>query len=166
MSRIISKKRALLTAALTSVVVVAVAVAYWTTSGSGTGSGDVAASNGTLQLTGDLDNDLAPGVSSPVTITVKNPSQSNLYVTSTSLNSIDITGETNNSGGCSNTWFVETSTSPVAQNTMIPARAGMGDSGGPAAVTLTGKHTVKFNNSSDNQDDCKNADVGFNVTSN
>ena len=75
MSRFISKKRALLTAAVTSLALVAVAIAYYSTTGSGTGTGGTTAAGyaDNLAITGDADaSTLVPGGSVPISGNVSN----------------------------------------------------------------------------------------------
>jgi hypothetical protein len=75
MSRFISKKRALLTAAVTSLALVAVAIAYYSTTGDGTGTGGTTAAGygDTLNITGDANAaTLVPGGSVPISGNVSN----------------------------------------------------------------------------------------------
>ena len=155
MSRIISKKRALLTAALTSLVVVAVAIAYWTTTGSGDGTGAVAGSNGSVELKGTIDNALAPGQDSDVTIVAWNDGDTDLYVTSTTLSNIAAAGP------CVDSDFSDSDGGTVAEGTVIPASSSEAN-----PVTLN-SHNIAFANDPDtSQDDCKDADITFDLSSN
>jgi hypothetical protein len=150
MSRIITKKRALLVAAITSLVVVAVAIAYWTTTGSGSGSGSVKATNGTITLSGTIDNALAPGENSDVTIKASNPGTSNLYVTSTTLSAIDA------SGTCADADFHVTNANRT-QGVVVPA--------GAVDQILPTKHNISFDNTTANQNTCKSATISFTLAS-
>jgi hypothetical protein len=101
MSRFISKKRALLTAAVTSLALVAVAVAFYTTAGSGSGSGTTAANYAsTLTITGSLDDaSLVPGGTAGITGNVHNPNSGSAKVSTVEG---DVTAAT---GGCDISYF-------------------------------------------------------------
>jgi hypothetical protein len=159
MSRIFSKKRALLTAAIASLALVAVAIAYWTTTGEGTGSGDVAATNGTVELKGTIDNELAPGQNSDVTIVAWNDGDTDLYVTSTTLSNIAAAGD------CVDSDFSDTAapagqTGTVAEGTVIPA-----SSSEASPVTLNDHNIAFANDPVNSQDDCKSTTISFDLDS-
>jgi hypothetical protein len=151
MSRIITRKRALL-GVVASLAIAATAFAYWTTTGSGTGSGSVKASNGTITLSGAIDGPLAPGENSDVTIKASNAGTTDLYVTSTTLSNINAAAL-----GCADGDFTVTAAN-VAQGVIVPA--------GASNQTLPSKHNIKFANSASNQDACKSTGISFDLASN
>jgi len=158
MSRIITKKRLALgvVAVLTGA---GIASAYWTTTGDGTGSGDVKESNGTVALKGVIDDELAPGQDSDVTITAWNTGDTDLYVTSTTLSNITVTEA--GTGTCDDADFSETNTDgTVAQGIVIPHGTSEAD-----PVTLN-SHNIAFANDPDNsQDACKDGTIAFDLDS-
>lgn len=159
MSRIFrSKKRALL-GVVAGVVVATAAFAYWTSGGTGNGSGDIAdQATGTITLEGTIDDpDLRPGHTSPISLTATNTDpETDLYVTSTKIESILVTGDGSANGGCDELWFSDYDTA-VPQGQTIEA--------GDEDVPLDDPHTITFNNAAANQDDCKGATVTFVLSS-
>lgn len=150
MSRIITRKRAVL-GVIAALAITAVAVAYWTTTGSGSGSGSVKAANGTLTLSGTIDNALAPGENSDVTLKASNPGTSDLYVTSTTLSAIDAAA-----ASCPDADF--TTGGSVNQGVVVPA--------GATDQVLPSKHNIAFANTANNQDACKSSAISFSLASN
>jgi hypothetical protein len=85
-----TKKRALLALGTTIALALAgVAYAYFTSTGSGTGTATVGSSS-TLTLHATVTSTLYPGVSSPVTFTVDNPSAGSERIGTISLSSITV----------------------------------------------------------------------------
>jgi hypothetical protein len=161
MSRIISKKRVLLTAAIASLALVAVAIAYWTTNGTGSGSGSTSAqADGAITLVGVIDDaTLAPGKTSPITITATNTdTKTDLRVQSTTLTDVNVVDDGTAHDGCLESWFTS-SGSPVAQNQTIEADSN-------PVEDLNAKHSISFANDAANQDECKGATIEFTLSSN
>jgi hypothetical protein len=85
-----NKKRALLALGTTIVLALAgVAYAYFSSTGSGTGTATVGSSS-TLTLHATVTSTLYPGVSSPVSFTVDNPSGGSERIGTISLSSITV----------------------------------------------------------------------------
>jgi hypothetical protein len=144
MSRIISKKRALLTAAIASLALVAVAVAYYTTLGDGSGTGTTdAAYAENLDITGDVPAGLVPGDEVTISGNVHNPNPGSAEVTT-------VTGAVNAApAGCDDTYF---DIEDIVMNEVIPA-------GGNADFTAT---LTMEDDPAENQNACKSA--GLTVT--
>src|SRR5688500_4187686 len=105
MSRIFSSKKRALLGIVAALAIATAAMAYWTSGGTGTGEGDVAANaTGTITLLGTIDDaDLRPGHTSPISLTASNTDEeTDLHVTSTKIESIDVTGD---GDGCLESWF-------------------------------------------------------------
>ena len=150
MSRLLTRKR-VVAGVIAALAITAVAVAYWTTTGSGSGTGSVKATNGTITLSGAIDNALAPGENSDVTIKASNPGTSDLYVTSTTLSAINAVA-----AGCPDGDF--TTGAAVNQGVVVPA--------GAVDQVLPNKHNIAFANSASNQDACKSSSISFTLASN
>ena len=113
MSRIISKKRALLTAAIASLALVAVAIAYYTTLGEGSGGGTTDNAYATnLVIKGDVPAGVVPGATVDLTNeSVKNPitNPGDARVTIVKATDIDVGGDDEAQGGdpsgCVDSWF-------------------------------------------------------------
>ena len=135
---------------IASLAIAAVAIAYWTTTGSGSGSGSVKAANGTISLSGTIDNPLAPGQNSDVTIKATNSGDTDLYVTSTTLSNIDAAA-----AGCADADF--STGGAVSQGVVVPAHT--------TDQVLPNKHNIAFANSASNQDACKSTSIGFDLAS-
>ena len=132
------------------------AVAYFTSSGSGTGSAAVGSSS-SVTLHATLSSNLYPGSSSPVTLTVDNPSSGAQRVGTVSLSSISVdaghsTCATTISGG--NPDF---SMPAVAVNKVFPPGNGQ-------SVTPTG--TLTMNDTGVNQDACQGATLTLHLSNN
>jgi hypothetical protein len=132
------------------------AFAYFTSSGSGTGSAAVGSSSA-VTLHATISSNLYPGSSSPVTITVDNPSSGSQRVGTVSLASISVdaghsTCSTAISGG--NPDFTMPA---VTVNQVFP-------SGNGQSVTPTG--TLTMNETGVNQDACQGATLTLHLTNN
>jgi hypothetical protein len=162
--------------ALLAVLVVAVmaaigAYAYFTTTGSGDATATVGDSSAvTLSGTTDdgvpgTDDNVYPGGGGkPVFLSVTNPSSGHQFVGTVHLTSVDAfagPGYTNpipvgvGTGKCDTSKF---SMADVIENQDVPA-------GGPTALLVNGS-LVMANDTSNNQDGCKNAILRLNLTSN
>jgi hypothetical protein len=108
MSRLISKKRALLTAAVCSLTLVAVAIAYYTTLGEGTGTGTNGSAYATnLLIEGNVPAGLVPGATVNLDgEKVTNPSSNTGHARVTTIVATDIdVGAANESDACNDSWF-------------------------------------------------------------
>jgi hypothetical protein len=159
MSRIFGKKRALL-GIVASLAIAAAAIAYWSTSGTGSGSGSASAqADGAITLVGSIDDGLAPGKTSPVTITATNTdAKTDLRVGSTTLTAINVVDEGTAHDGCLESWFTS-SGDAVTQNQTVEADSD------PAEV-LNAKHSIAFANAAADQNECKGATITFTLSSN
>lgn len=154
MSRFI-KKRALLTAAITSLVLVAVAVAFYSTTGGGSGGGTNA--NGypnALVITNDDADGVYPGT--PVTVNgdITNNNTGYAKVGTVSGSVTDVTGES--AGNCLPAWFTIGSVDVPDTDDVIPANSSI-----PFSATLT-----MANLENTNQDPCKGAELVISWSSN
>jgi hypothetical protein len=159
MSRFISKKRALLTAAVTSLVLVAVAIAFYSTTGSGEGSGTTGDGYTTdLAITGDLDDGtLAPGGEVGITGNVHNPNPGSAHVST--VEGTVVAGDEDDAvngpdaGDCDDSYFTiadeEVDTVLLAQNA-----SNTDDVGFTTTITMDDEPT-------ENQDACKSADLAI-----
>ncbi len=132
------------------------AVAYFTSSGSGTGTAAVGSSS-SVTLHATLSSSLYPGSSTPVTLTVDNPSSGAQRVGTVTLSSISVdaghsTCSTTISGG--NPDFTMPA---VAVNKVFP-------SGNGQSVTPTG--TLTMNDTGLNQDACQGATLTLHLSNN
>jgi hypothetical protein len=132
------------------------AVAYFTSSGSGTGSAEVGSSSA-VTLHATISADLYPGASSPVTLTVDNPSSGSQRVGTVSLSSISADSghsacSTTISGG--NPDFTMPA---VTVNKVFP-------SGNGQSVTPNG--TLTMNETGLNQDACQGATLTMHLANN
>ena len=112
MSRIITKKRALIVAAVTSLTLVAVAIAYYTTLGEGTGEGTVdSAYAANLVIEGDIPESglVVPGSAVTLTgTTVTNPATNEGDARATTVEATDINAGGDDEAGpdtCDDDWF-------------------------------------------------------------
>lgn len=125
------------------------AYAYYSSSGTGSGSataGDAYTAN-SIALSSDSISGLYPGGAAvPVVVHVHNPNPGAAFVN-------QITGSVADSGSCLGSWFT---VAPIAYGQDIPKGAN-----GPDAST-----TVTFNDNGANQDDCQNAALTINWSSN
>lgn len=153
----ITGKRALVTLGSTIAVVAAgVAFAYFTSSGSGTGSASVGSSSA-VTLHASISSNLFPGSSSPVTLTVDNPSSGVQRVGTVSLASITVDGA---HSGCSTTISggnPDFTMAAVPVNQVFPPGNGQ-------SVSATG--TLAMNETGVNQDACQGATLTLHLTNN
>ena len=156
MSRIITRKRALLSAVVASAALAAVAFAFYSTTGDGSGSGGTTA-NGyadTLNITGDANaSTLVPNSSVPISGNVSNDNSGAAAVGTItgSVTNVDESG----TGTCALNNFVIENIS-LAPGTVIP---GNGDAAFTASLRMVDSTTV-------NQDPCKNAELDITWSSN
>lgn len=139
-----------------ALVAAGAAFAYFTSSGSGTGNAAVGSSSA-VTLHATISSNLYPGSSSPVTLTVDNPSSGSQRVGTVSLSSITVdaghsTCSTSISGG--NPDFTMPA---VTVNKVFP-------SGNGQSVTPTG--TLTMNETGVNQDACQGATLTLHLTNN
>jgi hypothetical protein len=155
MSRIISKKRALL-GIVASLAIAAVAIAYWTTAGSGTGTGGTQDETDIVDLTVAQDTvltEMYPGDSpQTITVTVSNSNDASIRVASVTASKTSVTGA---AGSC------DVSDYTLTDNVMSPAQEIVGD----GTAQFTGAD-VQFNNKATNQDGCKGATLNLTYTVN
>jgi len=133
---------------------VGAAIAYFTSSGSGTGSAAVGSSSA-VTLHATISSNLYPGSSSPVTLTVDNPSSGSQRVGTVTLTSISVDAghsacSTTISGG--NPDFTMLA---VAVNKVFP-------SGNGQSVTPAG--TLTMNETGVNQDACQGATLTLHLS--
>jgi len=150
-------KRALVALGCTCALAVAgVALAYFTSSGSGTGSASVGSSSA-VTLHASIASNLYPGASSPVTLTVDNPSSGSQRVGTVTLSSITVdaghsTCSTTIGGG-----------NPDFTMAAVPVNQVFGPGNGQS-VTPTG--TLTMNETGANQDACQGATLTLHLTNN
>jgi hypothetical protein len=154
---LITRKRALAALGGAAVVAVAgVAFAYFTSSGSGTGTATVGSSSA-VTLHATISSSLYPGSSSPVTLTVDNPSSGSQRVGTVTLSSIAVDA---GHSGCSTTISggnPDFTMPAVVVNKVFPPGNGQG-------VTPSG--TLTMNETGVNQDACQGASLTLNLTNN
>jgi hypothetical protein len=153
---LLTKRRGLALAAVGALALAAGAYAYFTSSGSGTATATVGTSSA-VTLKGTVTGNLYPGSSSPVTLTVDNPSSGKQRVGTVTLEKI--TADAGHSG-CS---VVITGGNPdftmadvVVNKTFSP--------GNGQAVTPGG--TLTMNDTGVNQDACQGATLTLTLKSN
>ncbi len=132
------------------------AIAYFTSSGSGTGTAAVGSSSA-VTLHATISSDLYPGSSSPVSLTVDNPSSGSQSVGTVTLASISVDAghsacSTTISGG--NPDFTMAA---VSVNKVFPPGNGQ-------SVTPSG--TLTMNETGVNQDACQGAALTLHLTNN
>jgi hypothetical protein len=155
--KLITKRRAVFV--LTAALVVAVAggaYAYFTTAGTGTGTASVGASSA-VTLHATVTGSLYPGTSSPVTLTVDNPSSGQQRVGTVSLSSITV--------DASHSECVVTSSgeNPAFTMAAVTVNKTFGPGNGQA-ITPTG--TLAMNDTGVSQDKCQGATLTLHLTSN
>ena len=150
MSRFTNKKRALLTAGITSLVLVAVAIAFYTTTGSGSGEGTTDSAYAlNLSIEGDVPAGLVPGAAIDlVDEKVTNPNDGSAKVTTVKATSIVVGTD---SDACDDDWF---SIDDVPVNTVLAPSGETGDSTTFAA-------TIEMTDEATNQDACKNQPIAI-----
>jgi hypothetical protein len=139
-----------------AVVAAGVAFAYFTSSGSGTGTATVGSSSA-VTLHASISSNLFPGSSSPVTLTVDNPSSGVQRVGTVSLSSISVDGA---HSGCSTTiggGNPDFTMASVPVNQVFPPGNGQ-------SVSATG--TLAMNETGVNQDACQGATLTLHLTNN
>lgn len=153
----ITKKRALFALACACTLAVAgVAFAYFTTTGSGTGAATVGSSSA-VTLHATISSNLYPGVSSPVSFTVDNPSSGSQRVGTVSLASISADA---GHSSCSTTI---TGGNPDFTMAAVAVNHVFG-SGNGQSVTPTG--TLTMNETGVSQDACQGATLTLHLTNN
>jgi hypothetical protein len=156
MSWITGKRASVALGSTIAIVAAGVAFAYFTSSGSGTGSASVGSSSA-VTLHASISSNLYPGSSSPVTLTVDNPSTGVQRVGTVSLASISVDAghsscSTTISGG--NPDFTMAA---VPVNQVFPPGSGQ-------SVSATG--TLAMNETGVNQDACQGATLTLHLTNN
>ena len=154
MSRILSKKRALLVTAATSLALVAVALAFYSTTGTGSGSGGTTANGypNALTITGTANaSTLVPGGSVPIS----NGNIHNGNTGSAAHGTISATVDAA-AASCNDTYFTVTGITPAGGSNVIAA-------GGNRTFTATLNMADDLANS---QDACKNTALTINWSSN
>jgi hypothetical protein len=153
----IGRRNALAALACTGAVALAgVAFAYFTSSGSGTGTAAVGSSSA-VTLHASISSNLFPGSSSPVTLTVDNPSSGAQRVGTVTLASISVDA---GHSGCSTTISGgNPDFSMPAVNVNKVFQPGNGQS-----VTPNG--TLTMNETGLNQDACQGASLTLHLTNN
>jgi hypothetical protein len=155
--KLLTKRRSL--AALGAVGALAIAVgayAYFTASGSGTTTATVGTSSA-LTLKGTVTGNLYPGSSSPVTLTVDNPSSGKERVGTVSLEKITA------DAGHSSCSVVTTGGNPDFTMAEVVVNKTFGPGNGQA-VTPSG--TLAMNDTGVNQDACQGATLTLTLKSN
>jgi len=155
--RWITKKRALVALGCTGALAVAgVAFAYFTSSGSGTGTATVGSSSA-VTLHATTSSNLYPGSSSPVTLTVDNPSSGSQRVGTVTLASITV------DAGHSTCSTTITGGNPDFTMAAVTVNKVFGPGNGQS-VTPSG--TLTMNETGLNQDACQGATLTLHLTNN
>jgi hypothetical protein len=153
----ISKKRAMIALGCTIAVVAAgAAFAYFTTTGAGTGTATVGASSA-VTLHATVSSTLYPGASSPVNLTVDNPSPGSQRVGTITLASITV------DAGHSTCSVVTTGGNPDFTMPAVTVNHTFA-TGNAQAVTPTG--TLTMNETGVSQDACQGATLTLHLTNN
>jgi hypothetical protein len=148
------KKIAALGVSAVAVASAGIAGAYWTTTGSGSGVGDTTAGvEDQLVFTQDTLNAMYPGDSSqPLVVEVKNNSTESAYVASVKAYI------TTSDAGCTGADFLLAgNAAPSTAGTAVDLTWTAKDM--PAGSSDDAISTIKFNNTTSNQDACKDVDV-------
>lgn len=157
MTRLINKKRALLTAAVTSLTLVAVAIAFYSTVGSG--DGDATTRDGyanNLVVNGSPSStQLVPGSSVSISGTIANNNPGSAKV-GTITGTVDETP-----AGCNAAWFSITGVDVPDTDDVVPANSSI-----PFSATLNMADAVDGSGNPVNQDACKNASLDIDWSSN
>ena len=168
MSRIITKKRALL-GAVATVAIAAVAIAYWTTTGTGTGTGTAGTDADNVSVTGVVNGLMYPGgPGRAVNFTAANPANFNQSISNIHLVSVDAyasvadraagLNELAGCGGPNDTVAPITSDFSMSDVALNPASGTEGDiAPGATAQPVGPSGTLTMNNLDSNQDACKDA---------
>jgi hypothetical protein len=153
----ITQKRVLVALGCTVAVAAAgVAVGFFTASGSGTGSASVGSSSA-VTLHATISSNLYPGSSSPVTLTVDNPSSGAQRVGTVSLSSISVDAA---HSSCST---VISGGNPDFTMAAVPVNQVFAPGNGQS-VSATG--TLAMNETGVNQDGCQGATLTLHLTNN
>lgn len=155
--RWITKKRALVALGCTcALTVVGVAFAYFTSTGSGTGTATVGSSSA-VTLHATTSSNLYPGSSTPVTLTVDNPSSGSQRVGTVTLASITV------DAGHSTCSTTITGGNPDFTMAAVTVNKVFGPGNGQS-VTPTG--TLTMNETGVSQDACQGATLTLHLTNN
>jgi hypothetical protein len=153
----ITKKRALVALGCTFALAAAgVAFAYFTSTGSGTGTATVGSSSA-VTLHATISSNLYPGASSPVTLTVDNPSSGSQRVGTVTLASISV-----DSGHSS----CSTTISGANPDFTMPAVTVNQVFGPGNGQSVTPAGTLTMNETGVNQDACQGATLTLHLTNN
>jgi hypothetical protein len=153
----ISKRGALVALGCTcALAAVGVAVGYFTSSGTGTGTAAVGSSSA-VTLHATIASNLYPGASSPVSLTVDNPSSASQRIGTVSLASISVDGA---HATCST---VITGGNPDFTMPAVTVNKVFGN-GNNQSVTPSG--TLTMNETGANQDACQGATLTLHLTNN
>jgi hypothetical protein len=152
-----TKKRALAAAAgVCALVVAGVAFAYFTSTGSGTGTATVGSSSA-VTLHATVSSTLYPGVSSPVTFTVDNPSSGAQRIGTITLASISVDAAHSSCSTAISGGNPDFTMAAVTVNQAFPSGSGQ-------SVTPTG--TLTMNDTGVSQDACQGATLTLHLTNN
>jgi hypothetical protein len=142
--------------ALVAVLVIAgAAFAYWTTTGSGEGSADTGTTQAVTVNQTSTVTDLAPGSGTqPLSGDFDNPNSGPVYITAVAAEVTEVNDALGDPiVGCSAADYTIAGTGAVGAS--VPAGNGEGS---------WGNLTIAFNNTADNQDACKNAQLVISYT--
>jgi len=156
MSRITGKRASIALGSTIAIVAAGVAFAYFTSSGSGTGSASVGSSSA-VTLHASISSNLFPGSSSPVTLTVDNPSSGVQRVGTVSLSSITV------DAGHSSCATTISGGNPDFTMAAVPVNQVFSPGNGQS-VAATG--TLAMNETGVNQDGCQGATLTLHLTNN
>jgi hypothetical protein len=152
-----TKKRALVALGCAcALAVTGAAIAYFTSSGSGTGTATVGSSSA-VTLHATISSSLYPGSSSPVSLTVDNPSSGVQRVGTVSLASISV------DSGHSTCSTTITGGNPDFTMAAVPVNQVISPGNGQS-VAATG--TLAMNETGVNQDACQGATLTLHLTNN
>ncbi len=156
MSRITGKRASIALGSTIAIVAAGVAFAYFTSSGSGTGSASVGSSSA-VTLHASISSNLFPGSSSPVTLTVDNPSSGVQRVGTVSLSSITVDAGHSSCATTISGGNPDFTMAAVPVNQVFPPGNGQ-------SVAATG--TLAMNETGVNQDGCQGATLTLHLTNN
>jgi hypothetical protein len=145
-----NRKTKIVAATAALLLVGGAAFAYWTTQSQGSGSATNAPSNGTLVLKAHFAGGLAPGATRTVTYTATNSGGSSSLQVGTISHIV-----TTDKVGCTAADFT---IGPVFSNTTVLADV--------IDAELSGTGTLRFVDSTENQDACKGATVTLALSAN
>jgi hypothetical protein len=139
-----------------ALVLSAAAVAFFTSSGSGTGTAAVGSSSA-VTLHATISSNLYPGSSSPVSITVDNPSSGAQRVGTVTLASITVDAGHSTCSTAISSGNPDFTMPAVSVNKVFPSGSGQ-------SVTPAG--TLAMNDTGVNQDACQGATLTLHLTNN